>query len=190
MPRSRHSSSDTEEKRPPKAKEDVSALAASGSVPDVSALAAPGRHRHVLRPGGKCRAKTLEEARLQKGREEWSSSFSAPGFKHTQNDDEGHFTLGTTNPGDKKDQREVRDENISMSPCTILCIQEANLAQQRALMNEASSADRSTYSGWKLQEFADDSFATKLCQHQQDLMAAGRDSALAGDGGLLTIAQA
>ena len=49
---------------------------------------------------------------------------------------------------------------------------------------------RHSYSGWMLQEFADPTFASKLSTHQQQLMTAGNDSALAGDGGLLIIAQA
>lgn len=164
-----------------------SAPAASGLAPDEPAAPC---HRQTRRPGGKCAATSMEELRAQKGRQEWSSDYTPPGIKHSKNEDQGHFALGTLNLGDLKVARELRNQNICCSPCTILCIQEATLSTQRAVLNAASNADRHTYSGWRLQEFADPAFASELSTHQQQCVAAGSDSALAGDGGLLTIAQA
>ena len=168
------------------ASEPVSAPAASGLAPDETATP---WHRQTRRAGGQCAAQNMEERRAQKGRAEWSSDYTPPGFKHFKTDDQGHFALGTVNLGDMKTARDLRNQNICLSPCTILCIQEATLSTQKAVVNAASNAVRHSYSGWMLQEFADPTFASKLSTHQQ-LMTAGNDSALAGDGGLLTIAQA
>ena len=116
-----------------------SAPAASGLAPDEPAAPC---HRQTRRPGGKCAAKGMEELRAQKGREEWSSDYTPPGIKHSKNEDQGHFVLGTLNLGDLKVARELRNQNICCSPCTILCIQEATLSTQRAVLNAASNADR------------------------------------------------
>ena len=119
------------------ASEPVSAPAASGLAPDETATP---WHRQTRRAGGQCAAQNMEELRAQKGRAEWSSDYTPPGFKHLKTDDQGHFALGIVNLGDMKTARDLRNQNICLSPCTILCIQEATLSTQKAVVNAASNA--------------------------------------------------
>lgn len=149
------------------------------------ALAAGGQA-----PGPTSAAQSLDDiARVRQRRARSPShQYERPGRTNLATGDSGHFSIGTINQGDLKAERHIRDLNMVLSPVTILLVQEATLRTQLAL-EEATGVTTGHYAGWTLQVPADGT-ETDRTPHQQGLWESNADSALAGDGGLLTVAQA
>ena len=165
------------------------ALAASRHDPDESKLAQSECHRQNLRLNGKCGATSLRDAVKARGRVSWTNRPQLPGYTNPETGDNGSICLATVNAGDKAEAREHRDNNLSSFPATILCIQEASLGQERALLN-GEVTEQTAYRGWRLQTFKSSTCETPRCRHQQVRWLAKADDAEAGDGGLLTAVKA
>ena len=78
-------------------------------------------HQQQQRAGGRCMAGTLADRSVQclvepaagSSRDDWDMGSN-----------QGHFTIGSVNKGDKKDERQLRDKDILSSPCIVLFLQD------------------------------------------------------------------